>query len=282
MTADSYVLNGAYQVTACGTATGGTCGSPSTPQDIRVAAPPGDPTHVQARVTGADVGVSWQPPASSPPDLAGYTVARNGRDVYSCSLDGLGPAASVPCPSTLTFADRPGDGRYTYTVSAVRLGADTASRDTVSSAAVAAAGGAVTVSGPAAGSTPGGGGGRTQTGAGSNGGFTPAPIIGSTGAGVGLDSGAVAAQGLPGAAAPEIGAPGSPENLRYPSDDPVVGHAAPLALKVHTPSGRPDVVPLAALALGVLLLAIAAHLLYLRTELEARRAAPRRGGPLSG
>lgn len=277
MTDSSFVLNGTYQVAACGTEDNGACGAPSSPQDIQVAAPPGPPTQVTARVSDTQVAVSWRPPAAAPPDLAGYTVARNGADVYSCSLDGLGPGASVPCPGSLTFADHPGNGRYTYTVRSVRLGADTAADDTVPSTATPAAGGAVTVAAPApaggtgpspgGGGDPGGGTGGTG-GAGSLGGFTPSPVIGGAGAiggSLGPDPGAASGQGLPGAPAQ----PGAPQNLQYPSDNPVVGKATPLALDVHGGPGRTDVVPAGILALGLLLLAIAAHFLYLRAELGA-------------
>lgn len=275
LTASSYILNGSYQVVVCGTFANGTCGSPFPPQDIQVAAPPGPPTHAQARASGPVVAVSWQPPTAAPPDLAGYLVARDGHTVYSCSLDGLGPGASTPCPRSLTFADRPGDGRYTYTVSAVRLGADTASRDVVASPAAVAGGGAVIVPGPV--TAPGGVNGPfpgTVVAAG-NGGFTPAPIIGAVGVSggttVGLDPAPVAA--------PQIGTTGAPQNLSYPADNPVVAKDAPLALKVHTPAGQTDVAPVAVLALGILLLAIAAHFLYLRVELgvvQARLTGARR------
>jgi hypothetical protein len=144
----------------------------------------------------------------------------------------------------------------------------------VTSSSVKDSTGAVSVPGPITGSgggLPGGG------GAADPGGFTLSPVIGSIGVigSPGSQVGSIPATnaGLPGAAAdPALGTPGTPQNLSYPSDDPLVGKSSALALKVNAGRPRTDVVPVAVLALGILILAIAAHFLYLRVELGVIQA----------
>jgi hypothetical protein len=275
MTDSSFILNGTYKVVVCDTYAQGECGSSTQPTPIGLAVPPGPPAQVEAVSSGRQVTVTWQPPASAPPDLAGYTVARNGQPVYSCSTDGLGPGASVPCPQPLTVTDHPANGSYDYTVSALRLGVDTSSADVVSSPAASSSGGRVTV--PAGASNPAttatGAGTGTGTGSGSGGGgaaAATAPAAGSAGTGGGAGTAVTIATGGPVAAsagpAPASDlAQSSPRNVT-PPDNPVAGRS-PLALRVHAAASRTDVVPVAVLALGILALAIAAHFLYLRVEL---------------
>jgi hypothetical protein len=77
--------------------------------------------------------------------------------------------------------------------------------------------------------------------------------------------------------------PGSPANLTYPSDEPAVGNSSRLALKVRSPSTPPDVLPAGMLALGLLALAIAGHVLYLRAEVAKVQAdLARSGRPAAG
>ena len=275
MTDSSYVLNGTYQLEVCESYSQGNCQTTSPSVTIKLAAPPGPPTHVQARSSGNQVDVTWQPPTGAPPDLVGYAVARDGRALYSCSTDGLGPAASVACPSSLSAMDRPGNGSFTYTVSAMRLGATTDAANVVPSAA-AGAGSPVTV--PGAVTTPA----DVNTGRAAGAMFTPAPVIGGSGSVVpGVSAVSSGRPSLAGPAAAGTAASpvaGAPANLQYPSDDPVVGRSA-LGVKVGGGRSKPDVVPAGMVALAILILTIAGHFLYLRAEvgrLQARLVAARR------
>ena len=273
LTSASYVLNGTYQVVPCGTYDGTSCGQTFQTQNVQLAVRPGAPVSLSATSSAREVTVHWSPPTAQPPDLAGYSLSRNDRAVYNCSVNGLGPYASVPCPSALTVADHPGDGTYTYSVSTLRLGVDSASSSLLASAATSASNGPVTVPGAA----PGSGGTGPTGGTGGTGGgpgFTSTPVIGGTGT---PGSGGSAVTPVPGAGAvvgtgaDPVAAPAPAQNLHYPSsDNPVVGRSSALALKVAPV--RTDVAPVAVLALGLLILAIAAHFLYLRVEMGVVQA----------
>jgi hypothetical protein len=236
---------------------------------------------VTAKPQSSAVLVSWKPPASQPPDLAGYAVSRNGHPVYGCSIDGL--ASSAPaCPNPLSYMDHPGTGTFAYTVNAYRLGSDPSGSQLVGSTAAGTSGsGTVSVTGRGGGTGGSGGTGNLPGTGGSVIGFSPSPVIGG-GTVVG-DAGphsAAGVQGLGGAeGAPALGGV-PPQNLHYSADNPVLGNSsAALALKV--PPGRTDVVPVAVLALGILILAIAAHVLYLRVELSVLAARPEPSPPRS-
>lgn len=260
MTGSSYILDGTYQVTACDTYTGGQCQASSAPVTIGLAVPPGPPTGVQVKADGSAAVVSWHPPSVAPPDLVGYRITRDGRPIWTCSTDGLGPGRGVRCPPSMAVADQPGAGTFTYTVAALRLGADTSDRGVVSSAGVGGVdGGRVTVAAaagpPESSGTPGAA-------------FTPSPVIGGQGTTASLAPLQSAAPGASGVA-PPAGSPASVQNLKYPAaDDPVVGHTA-MALQVHPSASRTDLVPVTVLALGLLILAVAAHFLYLRVAVGA-------------
>lgn len=253
----AYVLNGSYQVVPCGAYSSGACQSTFQPDPVSLAVRPDPPASVSATSSASEVIIHWSPPGNQPPDLAGYALSRNGHDVYVCSTDDLGPGASVPCPSSLSVVDHPGDGRFAYAVRTLRLGVDTSSSNVVPSAARDATGGAVTVPGPGGGTSGGSTGGST-------GGSVPvASIVGS-----GSDHGSTVPVGasttLPGppagtnqSAATHAGS--GPSGLVA---DPPAKSALTLKVPSHT-----DVVPVAVLALGILALAVAAHFLYLRVEL---------------
>lgn len=262
------ILNGSYQLVVCDSQ------GCKSPVGIGLAAPPAAPTRVQARASGPSVTVSWLPPPAAPPDLIGYSVLRGDRPIYSCSVDGLGPSAAVRCPPSLAVADRPGNGSFTYSVTAQRLGSAANGQDVVSSAPAGAAG-PVTVPGQA-----------TATGAqgaGPGASFSASPLIGGAGAAVTPGapvSLAPAGQAAGGSgASPEPGESAAPQNLQYPSDDPVVGKSA-MAVNVGEHAAKTDVVPLGVLAIGFLILAVAAHVLYLREQLSViqARLASARGG----
>jgi hypothetical protein len=285
MTDGSYILNGTYQVVPCpyGYVVGGSCNDPDPlpPQSIGLAVPPGPPASVDAHPAGSEVTIQWQAPDQMPPDLAGYYIDRNGATVYTCSTDDLGPGANVPCPSDLEVADHPGDGEYTYSVTAMRLGVDSAADDVVSSSAVEDGSGVITVSGTetTSPSTSDSGSGSTSVGLGSGPGSGGNSTAGSNGSGstnVGLSQVSAAAQ--PTAAGISAPIP----KLSYPTSPELAPkHPQSLALKVVPSSNHNDVVPVAVLALGILSLAVAAHFLYLRVELgevQARLAARRTAG----
>ena len=272
----SYVLNGTYRVTPCSSTAGGRCTTSDLfpPASFGLAAPPQSPSRASAVVSGSQVAVSWSPAAAPEPDLVGYAVSRDGQVVYACTLDGLGPGAGTPCPANLTIADHPGDGQWSYAVTALRLGVDSASADVLTSVPTAIGGSSVTVAGvagPSSGSgplvpLPGFAPESSTAGTVSAGGFAPTPVAPATPSAGGL-------AGVGAAPAPETAAA---QNLNYPGDGGVVGKSQSLALKVGEPGPHTDVVPVAVLALGIIALAIAAHFLYLRVELgllEARRAA---------
>ena len=259
-----FILNGTYRVTPAG----------QKPSTMGLAVPPAAPRQVVATGTTDSVALSWQPSAAPEPDLAGYALTRNGQPVYYCSTDGMGPGANIPCAKPLGVTDHPGAGKWTYALSALRLGVDDASADTVISPQVPAAPGPVTLSGPAAGN-------GTGPGALSPAGLAPLPSAVGT-----VDAASSGSATAADPAALGSGDPGTPpetapvQNLKYPGpDNPVVGKQSQLALKVGEPGPQTDVVPVAVLALGIIALAIAAHFLYLRVQLglvEARVAERRR------
>lgn len=269
LTDQSFVLNGTYQVVTCFTYQDGNCTQPDT-QSIGLAVPPDPPQKVTASSSGSAVTLSWQAPSQTPPDLAGYTVSRNGTAVYTCSIDGLAAGVDTSCPSSLTVTDHPGDGSYTYTVAALRLGA--AGDDLISSPAVEDGGGEVVVPGSSAGQ--GGSGGQT---------VGSSPVIGSVGTVAPstsptvatTPSGTATVETLPGESGQDPTVASVPQNLRYPTSDPVTGKSASaLSLKVDQPPTRTDLVPAGVLALGLIVLAIAAHFLYLRVELSVMDSRP--------
>lgn len=267
LTDKSFILNGTYEITP---------GS-QKPSVVQLAVPPAAPRQVVATATADSVAVSWQPSAAPEPDLTGYVVTRDGQPVYYCSVDGLGPGATIPCAKSLAVTDHPGPGRWSYAVSSLRLGVDDAAGDAVGSPLTAAAPGAVTLTAAATGSS-----GPPLSASG----LAPLPAsVGTTYSSSSTpgDAATVAPpnEGVGATAVPPETAP--VQNIKYPgSNNAVVGNPSDLALKVGQPGSRTDVVPVAVLALGIIALAIAAHFLYLRVELnlaEARLAARRRNRP---
>lgn len=280
MTDDGYVLNGTYGVSACYIPSSTTTTSTSTPpaggsscpassQSIGVAAPPPPPASVTARSSASVVTIAWQPPAAAPPDLVGYSVDRGEDTIYTCSLDGLGPGAGTPCPASLQVADHPGDGTFSYSVSAQRLGVDSSAADVVSSASTDDANGSIAV--PAGGnSSPAG----ANNGGTSQGASVPLATdpAGNGGAVTPVSTGGprqvVTQTTTPAAIATSPPLPA----VTYPPAAAVAKHPQSLVLKVNPSSAHTDVVPVAVLALGILSLAVAAHFLYLRVELGVVQA----------
>lgn len=265
------VLNGSYQVTPCVSYDGSsaTCPAPAgaQPAFVSLAAPPAPPRNVNATVSGQTVTVKWMPSSNPEPDLAGYAVTRNGQLAFSCNLFHSGQGGDQPCPNPLQAKDQPGGGWWIYQVSAVRLGSGSGSSSVVASDSSQGKATPVFVTGKPKPHPASPGGGSLD--------LPPVPIVGafqSLFTSTGSPAGTAAAPASAGAPfAGEAGVPPdvSPvQNLNYPGsgDDPVVGaKSRDLALKIS--GSAPDVVPAGLAALALLILAIAAHLVYLRVQI---------------
>jgi hypothetical protein len=248
------VLNGTYQVTACSTPPGGGACSPASspgPSSFGVGVAPLPPGSVAAHATGtapdAAVSVSWA--TGTAPDLAGYRVARAGTVVFTCTLHGATSPGAGACPADPSFTDRaPGNGTASYQVTAYRFGpqGDLA-------AALASAPATATVALPAAGaSAP----------------LAPAPTLGAA---------ATPTVTLPAAApgaAPVTPAPPTTANtygaLPFGTAPPAERAAA---VPLEPGSSSHGVGGIALVAAALLLLAVAAHLLYLRDRVARYQAA---------
>jgi hypothetical protein len=270
--------NGAYTLSVQATETdpGGPGQPVSYEASFSVAAPPATPSGLAASPSadGRSVRLAWSEP--SYPDLAGYQVTR--------SPSGPGFPARVTSAGYSDSATTPGTA-YSYQVTALRQGAS--SGTTVASAPATAS-----VGGP-----PGAAGGGAASGSSSgsgSGGAGPAP--GPAGSGVGTYSsagGAVSggATGLGGLLDPSASGAGLPAQAApavpsLPSDSAEPGPYPPAVAPFSSSSsgasgkgGRPvtityGAVPVsghsamvrnvAAVGLAALLLAVVAHLLWLR------------------
>ena len=275
------VWNGAYTLSVQATETdpGGQSQPVSYEASFSVAAPPAAPSGLTATPSadGRSVSLAWSEP--SYPDLVGYQVTR--------SPSGSGFPARVGATGWIDHSTTTGTA-YTYQVTALRQGAT--SGTTVSSAPgeasvggpsgaassgpAGSARGAQAAGSPGAGAPAGGG-----VGTYSSAGAAPAGA-GATGLGALLDPSASGS--LPAQAAPAV--PGLPSDSAEPGPDlPAV---APYSASTPgRPGGRRPVtvvyggVPvsgrsalvrnLAAVGLAALLLAVVAHLLWLRRVVEA-------------
>jgi len=221
------------------------------------------------------------------PDLVGYTVARNGQAVYSCSTNSAGLDASSPCTDPPSFSEQPGAGGWAYSVTALRFGADSAVSDYVASSASQSS---VYVPAPPSSSNGGAAGSGLPTGAGQSGRafLPPLPTMGTmrpaqTG------NGGVAATAVPSIADTEDSggvSTGTPSALPY-NDNPALNDA--LASGTQAPQLKPktnSIDSAAELALAALALALAVHIWYVRGELRVAsvRVAARRAtaGEASG
>lgn len=256
------VLNGTYDVARC---------APPGCGPLLIAAPPAPPGSVRATAasSSSSVTVSWA--AGPEPDLAGYSVIRNGTVVFTCSLHGAPLPRSVPCASQLSYTDRPGTGgAVAYGVVANRYGVDgDVAHDVNSTPAVATLNLAA------------------SSGSGSISGLPPIPVIGVPGVPLPMAppstvAGAAGAGSVPGHTTTVD--PGS-GGLEYGPD-----HAGALGPVRSVEPGRAttNVSRLALIATGLLVLAMAAHLLYLRGAVarhqmahsgRGTRPAHRRQGP---
>jgi hypothetical protein len=252
----SWQLNGTYKITPCGGAVTSTSCPALTaygPRSLGVAVPPASPSWVRAGDLGSSVLVSWHQASKPEPDLVGYVVSRNGTPVYACTTDGAGPAPSTPCPRGLDIQDHPPAGTWAYSVSSLRFGVDAAPKDVIASFPVtwtvhvahgSSAGGLGAISLPPIPNV-----GPPQTvapqGPGPSSGFTPVAPAAS-------DNGALA--------------------LPFGGSHPATSQAASVTGQSETGPRHTNVDSLAWVALAVIALALAAHVWYLRTELQAAAA----------
>ena len=241
----SVVLNGSYAVQPCsGTAAAPACPSAPGPNNLLIAAPPAPPGGAHASGSATSVTVTWA--AGPEPDLAGYALTRNDTVVFTCGVHGASLPGSVPCGSSLAHTDNPGSGgAVTYGIVAKRFGVDSNPDNYLSSQPAV-----VSIS--------------LGVGSSSIGALPPIPVIGtpnvvlpggpsSTSAGAGIGAGAGSAS------APTTVDPGG-GGLEYGQ-----GHTAALGPVGDAQSGHSTSVSrLALIAAGLLVLALAAHLLYLR------------------
>ena len=257
----------------------------ASPSNIQIAAPPRPPAQVTSTESNGKVTVRWN--LGPEPDLVGYTVARNGQAVYSCSTNSAGLDASSPCTDPPSFSEQPGAGGWAYSVTALRFGADSAVSDYVASSASQSS---VYVPAPPSSSNGGAAGSGLPTGAGQSGRafLPPLPTMGTmrpaqTG------NGGVAATAVPSIADTEDSggvSTGTPSALPY-NDNPALNDA--LASGTQAPQLKPktnSIDSAAELALAALALALAVHIWYVRGELRVAsvRVAARRAtaGEASG
>lgn len=256
--AGGQLLNGTYQVAPCGAgaappvAGGSVSGcapvSGLDPVVVTVSVAPAAPAAVTITGSGAAT-LHWTP--SPEADLAGYRVARDGIGIWVCSANGA-PGTTVACPADPGMTDSPPAGRHTYTVEALRYGPAAGALLSSAPSTVAVT---ISTSGAALPAVPYSG---------------PVPT---------LPAGRPAPPAAP--ATTVATDPGYQSTLPYGSPPPSDATSLPalrsngaLARATATPaapsSGQRD--HLALFAAGMLLLAVAAHVIYLRSEITRRDA----------
>jgi len=120
-TSGGEVLNGTYQVTACSTPTGSDCAPAAglAPASVGIAVAPAVPAGLSAAGAGGSAKLTWKRGAEV--DLTGYVVQRSGKTTWGCSVVAGGSPA---CPVPPAFNDQPGAGSFSYGVIAQRYGVD--------------------------------------------------------------------------------------------------------------------------------------------------------------
>ncbi|HVA06380.1 MAG TPA: hypothetical protein VNG12_06540, partial [Acidimicrobiales bacterium] len=269
---DNWILNGGYTVTACQSANPPcTASSQYSPSPTTIAVPPSPPPHVGAVDSNGTVTVSWG--AGPEPDLVGYTVIRNDRAIYSCSIDGAGPGAGTACATPLALRDMPGNGSWTYGVESLRFGIDASAAHAVPSKPSSAT---LTVSppatGPGSGSGQGAGSGSKTRGSAA---LPPLPALGVMPPANQGSRGGAGASASSQADAEESGGTGvaTPGALAYGSgDNPAAGASLASGSAQPARAAPPNVDSAAELALAIIALALAAHVWYVRGELRVASA----------
>jgi hypothetical protein len=276
----TWILNGTYRVTACSGSTPTTPCEPQraySPDPIGLAVAPAPPRDVGATSSGSVVTITWSPSAVPEPDLVGYSVLRDGTPVYSCSVPAGWPVAGSACSTPLYDKDSPGQGRWTYSVEALRFGTASSLQDAVPSGAPPAA--PVSAAGVQfAGPTPVG--------------LSVVPVAGSA---------PTLPSVLPPSSAAGTYSPAPAATTAVGSDNPAISGlpysaskstaaAAPVSVSGTKETGpaAPGRDSLASVALGLIALALAAHAWYLRGEAAAAvarrqaRASAARSGAAPG
>ncbi|MGH9076618.1 MAG: hypothetical protein ACRDY0_04075 [Acidimicrobiales bacterium] len=276
----STVLNGTYQLAAPPDHPGDP--APLVPAIVAVSAPPASPAQVAVTADGTGaVTVSWSQNREA--DLAGYRVERNSVPVWSCALGAL-----PRCPLPLAYSEAPGPGAWTYRVVADRYGFSSAPVDSAPAGPAPLVLGAVAPpTSPAARS-----GGTLQIpvapvlpapASQAGGGGSPTPHVALPTAPVDPGTSSAGATSPP---APTV--PGFSPTLPYqvpsrvaspqtlPGAD-VAGSGGMVSTREPGPSGAAPGA-MASVALGALVLALAAHLLYLRSRVSVERHLPSRYG----
>lgn len=229
------------------------------PANVAVGAPPAAPSGFTA-ASGSPNVLRWA--AGAEDDLAGYEVARDGATIWACSEHGSAVAATA-CPGQLALDDPAPAGQHTWSVTALRLPAQ--------------AGAPLLVSVPA--TTKASSSGAAGVGLPSVPGFV-APRPGATTPRGGPHP---SASGSRKVAAPTTTDPGYSDALPYAdgagSVPGVVASAEREDGGAHTAVGHAALIGLAAL-----LVAIAAHLMYLnslvaRRQVEAAASTAAADGP---
>lgn len=244
------VLNGTYTVAACSPPSGTPARSPDclpvaspAPADVVVSAPPGAPEGVRLSAASSSstspVAVTWT--IGPEPDLAAYTVSRNNQLVFACTLHGAAIAGAGPCGPSPSYTDRPNAaGHITYQVVARRFGATGGTANDVASPPTTAS---LTLGPP-----------------GTIGSLPPIQVLGVPASPTVVVPNTSSGPATTGPTTPSPD-PGGPGQLPFGSHAHVAV-AAPGAAGAGRGSsgvGRP-----ALIAAGLLVLAVAAHLLYLK------------------
>lgn len=259
----STILNGTYRVDACATTPSGSrpasgCQAPGgfTPATVALGVPPATPGgFVASADASGTVALRWAPAPEA--DVTGYQVARDGAVTYSCSSPWATGAAPVCSPSPAA-SDSPRPGTHVYTLTAERSGPAPSASYPASPPATAT----VVVAGPTGPATPI----RSAT-------LPPVPYVGPVRT---LPLGAPPTSQRPATATD----PGYNSSLTFTPGTTPAGEAAATSEAL---AAAPDRAATAAaerrqvkgtslFAVGMLLLAAAAHLIYIRAEIARRDA----------
>ena len=265
--AKPWILNGTYQVTACTIGGTTTCpaASTSTPASLGLAVPPAPPASFKTTYSAANgVDVTWRPVVSPPPDMVGYEVTREGAGVYACRTGVSGPVPAPACPAKLAFHDDPQVGDWTYAVSSLRYGADALIAGVVPSAPLTS-----TVQVASAPTGP------VTLSPGVPNGLPLLPYYGSQGSIEAVPPPATIPPVTTPVATTTAPSETGPQGLQYGDNGGITGAEASA---VETGPRNPNLDAWAALALGLLALALATHVWYIRRELRAFTAQRRRAG----
>ncbi|MHB1533880.1 MAG: hypothetical protein ACYC1D_04550 [Acidimicrobiales bacterium] len=257
------ILNGSYRVTGCSTPAALACipVKSLSPAVIAIAVAPAAPSGVTAATAASAVTVKWSP--GTGPDLVGYRVTRGSDTVLTCSLPHAPAGIGSACPSPLHATDSPGPGTSVYDVVALGFGAfpgtTVASPSTAAVAMVAGTAPPASADPFVANQAPTAFGSALIN-------LPPVQVLGPVPT---LPSVAPPPPGTHQAVSARTNIPGDPGyNEKLPYGAALPGRAVLGATTKGAP-GR-NVIGLALFALGMLLIAVATHLWYVRQQLGDR------------